>query len=571
MSETTNDELAGIQSGDSKTPSRPKIAGAGWDLPPAQHTTEELANQASHPLLTPNAQRPVIGDALDRIWRRIEGLFDVVYTSNYNPLHRSGAIAILLFGVALVTGVWLFLMFSTAFPYESIKAMHEQWWGGRWIRSLHRYAADAAMVMVLIHIAKVFVSGKTWGPRAMAWISGIFLVGLMLICGWSGIVMLWDTQGMMVALELAKMVDLFPVLSEPIARSFAGDQAVMGTFFFLNLFLHVAMPLGLAGGLWIHTSRVARPALLPPKKLGYAVVGGLTALAMLKPLTLLAPADALEIPGVVQLDIFYSFWIPIAREYGPTGLLTFFTSLLFVAVSVPWWWRPALSRRSGPSFVDERRCEGCMQCYLDCPYDAIDMVKRENRRDDQSAAVARVSPDVCVRCGICSGSCDPMSVGPPNRTGKDQLRRARNFIQAAPFPEKAVVVVGCSRASVLADKISMLNGFVHYPVDCAGSVHSTIIEYILRRGGAGVVVWTCPPRDCNFREGPKWVFERLFRGREAKLRENIDKRRIKILHASAAEFSKVRSELLAFQTFVTGLPVDPQSRNAVKEGVDANE
>ena len=325
------------------------------------------------------------------------------------------------------------------------------------------------------------------------------------------------------------------------------------------------MPLGLAGVLWLHTSRVARPTIFPPKKLGVILIGSLIVLSILRPLAFLPKADALEIPGVVQIDLFYAFWLPIARNWGSVGLLSFFATITGIAVLVPWWWRPAFSRRSGPSFVDERRCEGCMQCYLDCPYEAISMVKRENRRDDQSAAVARVSPDICVRCGICAGSCDPMSVGPPNRTGKDQLRRSRNFIQAAPFPEKAVVVVGCARASVMGTRISGMKGFVHYPVDCAGSIHATIIEYILRRGAAGAVIWSCPPRDCTFREGPKWVFERLFRGREAKLRENIDKRRVKIVSASSAEFAAVEAELLAFQSFVTSLPADPQARDPIRE------
>jgi len=41
-----------------------------------------------------------------------------------------------------------------------------------------------------------------------------------------------------------------------------------------------------------------------------------------------------------------------------------------------------------------------------------------------SEIVARVNPDFCVGYGICSGSCAPMSVGPPQRTGRTQLRDA---------------------------------------------------------------------------------------------------------------------------------------------------
>ena len=39
--------------------------------------------------------------------------------------------------------------------------------------------------------------------------------------------------------------------------------------------------------------------------------------------------------------------------------------------------------------------------------------------------VARVDPDLCVSCGICAGSCAPMVVGPPGRSGRDQLAQVR--------------------------------------------------------------------------------------------------------------------------------------------------
>ena len=51
-------------------------------------------------------------DGLDR-------LFDRIYTSRYNPLHRTGTLAALCLAVALATGVYLLLVYEIGRPYES--------------------------------------------------------------------------------------------------------------------------------------------------------------------------------------------------------------------------------------------------------------------------------------------------------------------------------------------------------------------------------------------------------------------------------------------------------------------
>ena len=45
-----------------------------------------------------------------------------------------------------------------------------------------------------------------------------------------------------------------------------------------------------------------------------------------------------------------------------------------------------------------------------------------------------------------------------------------------------------------------------------------------RGGAAGVLVVSCPPRDCWHREGPAWLHERIYNGRDAELQERVDRR-----------------------------------------------
>ena len=108
-----------------------------------------------------------------------------------------------------------------------------------------------------------------------------------------------------------------------------------------------------------------------------------------------------------------------------------------VLVAIPFLTRPRAHRRPAPSVVSSRLCTSCEQCYVDCPYDAIRMVERSDGRD---GLVARVNPGSCVSCGICAGSCAPMGVGPPGRTGRDQLARVREFVAGHSFGARG----GCS-------------------------------------------------------------------------------------------------------------------------------
>ncbi len=136
---------------------------------------------------------------------------------------------------------------------------------GRWIRALHRYVSDAAVVAVMVHVVRLLVQGKTWGPRALAWITGVLLAGMMFVSAVTGFVLVWDEFGQKLAVAGAKMLRLVPIFPEPPDRAFVGDRPVAAPFFFMNLFLHVAVPLGMIGFLWLHTSRLARAAWFPER------------------------------------------------------------------------------------------------------------------------------------------------------------------------------------------------------------------------------------------------------------------------------------------------------------------
>jgi quinol-cytochrome oxidoreductase complex cytochrome b subunit/coenzyme F420-reducing hydrogenase delta subunit len=487
---------------------------------------------------------------------RLDAAMNRLYGWRYNPLYQSGAIAVVLLAVITVTGLYLVIFYRIGTPFESVERITSQVWVGRWIRGLHRYASDGAIVAVLVHAARMFAQGRSWGPRTLAWVSGVTLLGLLFICGWTGYVMVWDQQGQALAVEGARLLDALPIFAEPISRTFVGEAPVPSAFFFLNLFLHIVLPVGLGAALWLHVSRLARPTIVPPRKLMYGVTALLFALAVVWPVASGPRAELLELPGRVPVDWFYVFWFPLTRGLPPVVALVALVTVAIPVVFVPLWTKPPGTRRPTPSVVEERYCTGCEQCSLDCPYEAIAMLERE---DNRSELFARVDPALCVSCGICAGSCAPMGVGPPGRTGRDQLARLRDSMTAVSLGTADVVLVACDRGAGRIRDLERVDGTTIHRVSCAGNMHTSVVEFYLRAGAGAVVVLACPPRDCWNREGPIWLAGRMYQDREAELQPRVDRRRVRLAYVAAGESHRVAKEVALARDSIANLTVGIES------------
>jgi ferredoxin len=481
---------------------------------------------------------------------RADVLLNRLYGWRGNPLHQSGALALLAFVVMFATGLYLLLFYRIGAPFESIARIDAQLFAGRWIRALHRYASDLAVVAGALHAFRMLAQGRSWGPRALAWLSGVVLLFLTFVCGWTGYVMVWDAQAQLFAAEGARLLDALPIFAEPLGRAFVGDRPIPSAFFFLNLFAHIALPIGMALGLWIHVSHIARPQLLPPRPLLGSALALLFVASLVVPAPLGPAADLQRLPGEVPLDFFYAFWLPLSRRLSPGLAWLGFGIGSLVVLGVPWWSRPRRVARPLPSHVDPHLCTGCEQCALDCPFDAIQMIPVAT---NTAGRAARVDPERCVSCGVCAGSCAPMAVGPPGRTGRDQLAAARAFAAERELGPDRVVLVACRNGAGGLASREEVDGCPVYAVGCGGNLHSSVVETLLRSGAGAVLVAACPPRDCASREGPKWLEARLFAGREAELHERVERRRVRLVHAGEGEEAVVRRALAELRLTVAAL------------------
>ncbi len=499
-----------------------------------------------------NVNMQFLEPPLRRLLAAIEAAFTRLLGWKWNPMHQAGTVAVLMLVVLLATGLYLVFVYRVGSPAASVARIAADPWLGAWMRTLHRYATDVFVIAAAVHAMRIFAQARSWGPRTTAWLSGLFLFGAGMVLACTGFVMAWDTFGERLAREGGRLLDVLPIFSEPLSRIFAGDGPVPSAFFFVNLFIHIALPLGLGVGLWLHVSRLARPVLLPPKVLAWSMVGALTIAAILIPAPLGPAADPLRLATETPIDLVVAWWLPLSERLSPTVAWSVGVVGVVLAMLVPRFTRRPREAQWAPSVVDPRLCTGCNQCPQDCPWEAITMVARD---DDRPTLVARVDPSLCVSCGICAGSCAPMGVGPMGRTGRDQLSALRTdtFRALAATHPEPIVAVACTHAPASHRQALAAAGAHVHDVACVGNLHSSVVELLIRNGSPGVIVFGCPPRDCIGREGPKWLHERFFNDREAELQPRVDRHRVRTATMATGDLAGTMNAWRQFERDVAAL------------------
>lgn len=500
--------------------------------------------------------------AVRRLLAPLDALAVGLYGAAWNPVHQSGTVAVAMLVALIGSGLYLLLFYRLGAPSASVARIAADPWLGGWIRGFHRYASDLFVIAALLHLLRMFAQSRSWGPRTLAWVTGLMLLGAGLVCSWTGFVMAWDSFGERLARGGARLLDVLPVLSEPVSRIFAGDGPVPSAFFFVNLFVHIVLPLAIGAMLWLHVSRLARPVLVPPRRVTWSIIAALIVAAVLFPAALGAPANPLELPARTPTDLLAAWWLPLAERYPPGGVWAGMMVVGIALAFVPRWARRPREGALAPSVVDPRLCTGCNQCPQDCPWEAITMIARD---DDRPTLVAHVDPARCVSCGICAGSCAPMGIGPPGRTGRDQLAALRFEVLPILAESSGAPVVAVCCAQAPSSQVAALRergAFIHM-VSCAGNLHSSVVERLLNEGALGVFVGSCAARDCVNREGPKWLLARLYDGREAELQERVDRRRVRVATLAAGASA---ATLEAFDGFVRDLaPLELREHEAGAE------
>ncbi len=115
------------------------------------------------------------------------------------PQHRHtfwyywGGIALFLFCVQVVTGILLLIYYKPGpDAYDSVRQITYEIEFGWLIRSIHAWSATLMVGVVCVHMFSVFLMRAFRKPREFGWWSGMALLGLTLVFGFSGYLLPMD-------------------------------------------------------------------------------------------------------------------------------------------------------------------------------------------------------------------------------------------------------------------------------------------------------------------------------------------------------------------------------------------
>ena len=496
----------------------------------------------------------MIINPVKRAYLALESWFNLSFGSDWNPLYHLGTLSFFLFWVILVSGIYLFIPFHGSLDgaWASVEYMtHEQWYAGGVMRSLHRYASDAVVVTVLLHLFKEFASGRYRGFRWFSWFTGVPTLWLIVTLGITGYWLVWDEMAQFVAIGSAKLMDALPIFSGAMTRNFVSG-GMSDRFFILIEFLHLlGQPLILVFMLWLHVKRMSGVNINPPRGLAAGTFLALLALSLYKPALSHAPADLAAVPAEIHLDWYYLNVYPLLEHWpgAEVWMLTIGVTLLLMAM--PW----LLPKKDGPkAVVNLEQCNGCGLCFEDCPFDAISLVARSDGARFEHEVV--VDPALCGACGICAGSCPASN---PFRMAREELKTGIDMPQlpvdelrtrvrekvAAMHGETKVLVIGCEHG-LDAGKLKRADTQT-MTIICSGMLPPTLVEYALKQGADGVFVVGCRHNDCFYRFGNRWVRARFAGERKPTLRARAERERIRVHGAAEPDRREVETDLDEFR------------------------
>jgi menaquinol-cytochrome c reductase cytochrome b subunit len=108
--------------------------------------------------------------------------------------HTLGSATLTAFIVQAVTGAILAMYYrpdpDTA--YESIRHITDDVWLGWLVRGMHRWGASVFIILMFLHVGRVFLYGAYKYPKELNWIVGVLILFLGMLEGFTGYLLPWD-------------------------------------------------------------------------------------------------------------------------------------------------------------------------------------------------------------------------------------------------------------------------------------------------------------------------------------------------------------------------------------------
>ena len=273
-----------------------------------------------------------------------------------------GSAVLVVFMLQILSGILqlFFYVPATDHAYNSVSYLRTQVPFGWLIHGIHYWGAQLMVILVLLHMARVFLWGAYKKPRELTWLAGVTLLLTTMGFSFTGGPLHWDQRGYWigdVSTSIAGTVPLVGGLSKQLLRG--GEE--MGQLALSRLFvLHIAvLPgalLALFGihiiamrrfgsvGPWKEEARVKKDPFWPDQAFKDVVAGTAVVLLLILLTVFLPPqysgmADPLDVPYIPKPEWNFLFLYESLKYFPgrlePVGTVGVPTVLILILVLLP--------------------------------------------------------------------------------------------------------------------------------------------------------------------------------------------------------------------------------------------
>ena len=220
-----------------------------------------------------------------------------------------GASLAFIFTLQLATGI-LLAMYYVPTPdhaYASVKFIESEAPFGSFVRGMHHWGASFMMVLIALHMLRVFVFGAYKKPREVVWLLGVGLIAIVGGFAFTGYLLPWDQKAYWATVVGTNVAGTVPVVGGTLLRIVRGGTELgaltLSRFFAIHTYIlpwSLALLAGLhiflleragAGGIWNSAERAPyRSAPLFPNQIFRDMIIMLVLFLAMASLAVLFPA-----------------------------------------------------------------------------------------------------------------------------------------------------------------------------------------------------------------------------------------------------------------------------------------
>jgi quinol---cytochrome c reductase cytochrome b subunit, bacillus type len=187
--------------------------------------------------------------------------------SDISWLQTLGSCLLTTFIIQAVTGVILAMYYqpSPGSAFESIRFITDDATMGWLVRGMHKWGSSVFVILLFLHMGRVFLMGSYKYPREMTWLTGAILFQMVMFMSLTGYLLVFDQRAYWASIVAININGTAPILGPYIAEFLqVGPEFSNNTlsrFYSLHM---LAVPGGIMALIGLHLYLVIRLGVTSP-------------------------------------------------------------------------------------------------------------------------------------------------------------------------------------------------------------------------------------------------------------------------------------------------------------------